>query len=103
MLRNLAVYPRAWVVHGARWHQPITGLNRKDRERLMEEIMFSNDPIWNDPNRTVYDPRQLVWLEVNDQSALGDVLRNTPADAGEQARVGTGQLSALDQPHALPR
>ena len=87
VLRNLAVYPRAWVVHGARWHQPITGLNRKDRERLMEEIMFSNDPIWNDPNRTVYDPKQLAWLEVNDRPALGDVLRNAPADASEQANV----------------
>jgi hypothetical protein len=85
--RNKDVYPRGWVVHSARWLNPIVGLNRKDRERQLEEIMFSNDALWNDPNRTLYDARQIVWLDQADRPALADYVRNAAPARDEHVDV----------------
>ena len=54
-------YPRAWVVHDARAVAPAQA--EPDRDRSMEEILFSNDLAWPDPTRIVFDPRRIVWLE----------------------------------------
>ena len=53
ILRNLDVFPRAWIVHNARVKEPIVGLTRGPRRETMEEILFFNDPFWQDPR---FDP-----------------------------------------------
>lgn len=71
ILRNLAEYPRAWVVHNARWLKPIAGLAREDREAPIQEILYQNDPFWSDPARGVpYDPKTIAWVESDVHSEL---------------------------------
>jgi hypothetical protein len=85
--RNLTTYPRAWVVHRARYLQPITGLDRGDRDKPMEEILFSNDYLWRDATRVVYDPRQVAWIESERRSELREYLSGSVASANETVTV----------------
>ena len=83
IFRNLAAYPRAWVVHNARWIKPITGLDRESRDQPMQELLYQADPLWTEDGRQVYDPRSVVWLD-NDPDhpgALGKLLPGTPVTA----------------------
>ena len=68
VLRNLAEFPRAWVVHDARATLPFTGLSPETRKEAMEEILYAADPIWNwsDNTHRAYDPRQLAWVGRDD-------------------------------------
>ncbi len=65
VLRNLDAFPRAWVVHQARFLKPIAGLERTDRDAPMQEILFANDYLWNDSTQRVYDPHRIAWVEVD--------------------------------------
>ena len=85
--RNLAVYPRAWVVHSARNLKSLSGMGREDRDLPMQEILFANDPVWKDATRTVYDPRQTAWVEIDDRTALTAFLRDTPVRPSEAVTV----------------
>ena len=93
VLRNLDEYPRAWVVHEARFKPPVSGLTRKARRETMEEILFSDDPFWKEPVLTLFDPRRMAWLEVDDPSSLAGYLAKIPPQAGESARVVTEEAS----------
>lgn len=85
--RNLSYYPRAWVVHDARFLRPIHGLSRDERRRPMEEILFSNEVFWTDPTRRVYDPERVVWLEVEPgQEPIGSLSKTAPLDS-ERPRI----------------
>ena len=75
ILRNTSVYPRAWVVHEGRFLPSITGMDRADRQKPMEELLYANDLLWHVPNQTVYDPKTLAWLGPEDRLALGPFLR----------------------------
>jgi hypothetical protein len=82
ILRNLMVYPRAWVVHQARGLKPITGLERSDRDAPMQELLYGNEPLWRDPGRNVFDPRLLAWVDSDAMRTLVDYLPGTrPGDA----------------------
>lgn len=70
VLRNLAEFPRAWVVHGVRWLKPIAGLAREDREGPIQEILYQNDPFWSEKSRVPYDPKVLAWLDSDVQDEL---------------------------------
>jgi hypothetical protein len=72
ILRNKSAYPRAWVVHDARFIPPITDMNKESRAPWMEEMMYQADPFWNNPERRVWDPHSLAWLEVDDR-AQGEI------------------------------
>jgi hypothetical protein len=61
VLRNRNAFPRAWVVHQARFLTPITGMRPSDRRGVMDEILYQED----DPARTARDPRRLAWVEVD--------------------------------------
>jgi hypothetical protein len=78
VLRNRRAFPRAWVVHSARYIKPIKGLARTDRDAPMEEIIYANDELWHDPNRIAYDPHTLAWVD-DDQKA--ELLRYFPGIA----------------------
>jgi hypothetical protein len=70
ILRNETAYPRAWVVHDARFLDPIRGLERTDRDRPMEELLFENGPFWHDAERHVFDPTRLAWIESEQRTRL---------------------------------
>jgi len=85
--RNSAAYPRAWVVHGARFLEPIRGLDRLDRDKPMRDILYANDPLWADPTRTVYDPKRVVWLDAEARLELAPYLTGIPTRTSEVATV----------------
>src|SRR5262249_29523045 len=47
--RNRAAYPRAWLVHRARFRPPARDPDA--RAQLVRTLAFRNDPIWSDPQR----------------------------------------------------
>ncbi len=86
VVRNLDAYPRAWVVHGARFKPPIAGLTRETRQDFMEEILYGDDPFWHDARRIRLDPKQVAWIESDDPSAFAGYLPDSPPLAGETVR-----------------
>jgi hypothetical protein len=70
VLRNERAYPRAWVVHGARFAKPIRDMRRDSREAIMEEILYQADGLWTSPTRVLWDPRRIAWIETDDRAAL---------------------------------
>lgn len=87
VFRNKTPYPRAWVAHEARYMPPIRGLTRAERDLPMQEILFSNDMLWRDPNRTVYDPKRIVWVDSEDRQALAPLLPGGTTARGETVKV----------------
>ena len=55
VFRNKAAYPRAWIVHDARWFKPLDDGPSSDRDLLMGGLLFQNDAFWSDPGRPVLD------------------------------------------------
>jgi hypothetical protein len=108
ILFNRAAYPRAWVVHRARFPDLRTR-GRGDRESLMDELLFQNDDLWHDDARRVYDPRDIAWIEGaerrlvsprlsgvgRDQSEGVQVLRDDPGQVELIARLRTPGLVVL--------
>jgi hypothetical protein len=70
IVRNPNAMPRAWVVHEARFLVPIVGKERTPRARPMEEMLYAGDGIWQDQDRTAYDPRSLAWIESDAPNSL---------------------------------
>ena len=89
VLRNLAEYPRAWVVHDARTTLPFTGLSPETRRVAMEEIIYAADPIWNysDNTHRSYDPRQLAWVGNDDIAVVRRHLSGQGPRASETVEV----------------
>jgi hypothetical protein len=88
VLRNEAAFPRAWVVHKARFSKPIRGLDFADRGELMKEILFASDAFWYEPGRRVYDPHVVAWIETADFRSLAAYVRGRPGpDSGEAVTV----------------
>ena len=79
VFRNLAAYPRAWVVHSARFLKPIVGLGRTDRDAPMVEIIYSDEPLWRERDRPVFDPRALAWLDEDKKPELAGYLPGAAA------------------------
>lgn len=104
ILRNLAAYPRAWVVHRARSMKPISGLDRSDRDAPMEELLYANDFLWHNPDLVVYDPHVLAWIDADKRAELLDYLPETRPGDTETATVTSYEPqrvvvdATLDQP-----
>jgi hypothetical protein len=106
ILRNRNAYPRAWVVHSARFAVPIQGLERTDRDALMEEILYPNDAFWHDDRLRYFDPRVTAWieLELERRGELNRFLTGARPGGNEQVKVVTYTPrrveleAALDQP-----
>jgi hypothetical protein len=88
ILRNNKAYPRAWVVHDARFIPPITDMNKESRAGWMEEMLYQADPFWNNPERRVWDPRELAWIEADDEArlAITPLLTRGPTEPSELPR-----------------
>ena len=87
LFRNKAAYPRAWVVHQARFLKPIPGRAGKDRQRLMDQILFANDAFWHDPDRRVFDPHALAWIEIDDPTPLARYVHEAGHDPTETVTI----------------
>jgi hypothetical protein len=83
--RNLAVYPRAWVVHSARLLHPAS--DAATRARIIRLLTYMNDPIWNDADRQVLDLRQTAVIEVDDTNRLNGFISPTPVGQSESVAV----------------
>jgi hypothetical protein len=83
---NTSALPRAWVAHEARFQKPIVGLDRADRQKPMEEMLYQGDELWYNPTRTAVDPRSLVWVETDDAGPLRGFSPGGPAGPGETPR-----------------
>ncbi|GIW87515.1 MAG: hypothetical protein KatS3mg108_1839 [Isosphaeraceae bacterium] len=87
LLRNRASYPRAWIVHDAIVRPPIRGLRRLDREPLMRDILYQADPLWTSPDRPIYDPRRIAWVETDEVGQVAPFLARTPVHPSETPRI----------------
>jgi hypothetical protein len=66
ILRNKSAFPRAWVVHDARFVPPVVDMQKASRTAIMEEILYQADIFWNNSERRVFDPHSMAWVEVDD-------------------------------------
>jgi hypothetical protein len=87
LLRNDAAYPRAWVVHEVKFWPPVAGMGRAEREPLMYEILYQNDPFWSVQGREVYDPRALAWIESGDGESPRGYVSHARSQASEAPRI----------------
>jgi len=101
--RNLACYPRAWVVHSARPLPAFTGLNRAERDRPMQEILFANDFLWSDDGRTVYDPKAVVWIDPDLRTGLTQYLPGGDPRGTEKAVVTRHESTRVEVDARLDR
>src|SRR5262249_25160754 len=85
--RNLACFPRAGVVHAARDLPAADTSGPAQPDPMRDEILFSEDDAWFDPNRTIHDPRAVAWIERDRRAELRPYLDGRPASGAEQARV----------------
>jgi hypothetical protein len=103
ILKNEAAYPRAWVVHEGRRVEPILGKNKADRRPWMEEILYQADVFWNSPNRVLYDPRRLAWIETDDWGAVVPFLSGGETLPGETVTVSRHEPQRVELDATLER
>jgi hypothetical protein len=72
--RNLNDFPRAWVVHQARWLKPAAGQSPEARNHALQEMIYAGDPIWHDPTRRAFDPGLLAWVDDDKRRELSPYL-----------------------------
>lgn len=87
IFRNLAAYPRAWIVHDYRPTKPLSGLNRDNREGAMYEMVYANDLIWKDPERRVFNPREVAWISEDEVGSLQNFRGRPPRGTDEHVTV----------------
>jgi hypothetical protein len=86
IFRNRAAFPRAWVVHNARFPE-IRDRGPEGRRVLMREILFQNDDLWHDDSRRVHDPREIAWIEGVDRKLVAPRLSGGGRDPSEDVQV----------------
>ena len=89
ILRNDAAFPRAWIVHRARFPAPITGRSPTERLRVMDEILYQDDELWHVEGRRVHDPKALAWLEVDpsERPSIARALSGADPDPAESVTI----------------
>jgi hypothetical protein len=83
---NRAAFPRAWVVHRARFPDARDG-GPEGHRVLMREILFQNDDLWHDDTRRVYDPREVAWIEGVERRLVASKLSGAGRDPSEGVQV----------------
>ncbi|WP_435016638.1 hypothetical protein TA3x_004211 [Tundrisphaera sp. TA3] len=78
VLRNRDAFPRAWVVHDARFVEPLAGRPEADAARDLLEMLYRGDKIWNIPGRPVEDLRRVARLDRADRTTPGVNLSKGP-------------------------
>ncbi len=71
VFRNLAAYPRAWVVHRAIPVGSPSGVSRAVRSRVMTALLYQDDELWHIEGREVADPHRVAWVEAPEAKLAG--------------------------------
>jgi hypothetical protein len=87
ILRNLNEFPRAWVVHRARWIDSPPSLSRDAGGGALQEILYADDPLWHDATMRVVDPRMSAWIDTSMRTELGPFLSGRPPGPTETVKV----------------
>jgi hypothetical protein len=99
--RNLAAYPRAWVVHDAQVRPPASDPN--NRARLLRTLIYRNDPIWSEPGRPVFNPRQAALIETSDSKELSRYIARVAVGPDESVAVVKYEPQRVELRAALDR
>ncbi len=83
--RNLAAYPRAWLVHSAQVRSPTS--DPDTRAQRIRTLIYGNDPIWSERGRPVLDLRQTALIETNDKESLKGYLSPAIVEPSESIAV----------------
>ena len=83
--RNESAYRRAWIVHSARVRPPVRSTDQ--RERLMDTLVFMNDPIWQDERSPVFDLHESALIETDRIDSLRAYLTGTRVGSTEGVTV----------------
>jgi hypothetical protein len=100
--RNLAAYPRAWIVHSAQVRSPASDPNT--RAERIRTLIYANDPIWSERGRPVLDLRQTALIETTDKESLKGYLSATAVSPSESVAIVKHEpqrvelLASLDRP-----
>ncbi len=86
ILLNRAAFPRAWIVHRARFLD-VEDKGLDGRRAMIDEILFQNDDLWHDDARKVFDPREVAWLEAAERSRILPRLSRVARDPSEGVRI----------------
>jgi hypothetical protein len=70
LLRNKVVFPRAWVVHRARFAQPIVGMSMAARKPLFRRLTAATDEATSETDRSANDLRTMAWIETDQPQQL---------------------------------
>lgn len=87
VLRNENAFPRAWVVHRARFVPPVRGLGTAERARTMQELLYQEDEFWRLAGATVRDPRTLAWVETDRPEELERFLSRAEPSPDETVTI----------------
>lgn len=91
VLRNPDVFPRAWIVHTAEVRPPLRGMERIDREPIMERLLYrpldGGLPLWPGPPRPEFLFRERVLLEYEGSFDLTPYSPQTRPAANETVTV----------------
>jgi hypothetical protein len=87
LLRNVHEFPRAWVVHQARWLDPPSRLSSDQGGGAVQEILYADDPLWHDVTMRALDPGNLAWIDIDKQTELGPYLSGSPSRPTETVKV----------------
>jgi hypothetical protein len=100
--RNLAAYPRAWLVHSAQVRSPASDPNT--RAQRIRALIYMNDPLWSERGQPVLDLRQTALIETEDKNSLAGFLSRTAVGDSESVVVVNYEpqrvklLARLDRP-----
>jgi hypothetical protein len=83
--RNLAAYPRAWIVHSAQVRPPSS--DPDTRAQRIRDILYANDPIWSERGRPVLDLRQMALIETDDKDRLKGYVSRIAVGASESVAI----------------
>ena len=87
ILRNLNEFPRAWVVHRARWLDSPPSLSLDAGGGALQEILYADDPLWHDATMRAIDPRSSAWVDTSKRTELGPYLSGRPPGPTETVKV----------------
>jgi hypothetical protein len=65
LLRNKVAFPRAWVVHRARFPRPIVGMSKAERKPLFRRLTARNDEAFSETDHSADDLRTIAWIETD--------------------------------------
>jgi hypothetical protein len=99
--RNLAAYPRAWLVHSAQVRSPAS--DPDTRARRIRTLIYMNDPFWSERGQPVLDLRQTALIETNDKESLKGFLSWTAVGAGESVVVVKYEPQRVELKSSLDR